>query len=473
MKFSNSYAAVFISLLLANPALKAGAQDAFDSTCEYTGTQTQTYTGDSFDSGDAPQLQGETFGTVGEKDDYEISNGDIRLRSLLIKPVNCSEPEVPGMFPPMPQVVSLPEDTQDPDIFEPKNQDKKAGKYFDRARKFASHGHLTLAAKEFDGAMKKSSDEQGMIERISTELSKLATNEKKSRLRADLLRLALFYDSSNKEISSLLNHELLEQDQDPYNLDFRISLAENFENQADYQLAAAEWQAVVKIKNSCENRSRLANALIEAGSDRQAIVELRKIVNSNWPDANKLKLSTAHCLLAKLFLENSRYFAARAATETRFILLENASMDARRAVTLNPRNKEAVNLLIRCASEAVNNMPHEANNHMMLAAGHLIKGDLGRAEVEYNECKRCSPDDQRLSAAQIVFQTASADPSVLLSGKLKDSIARVQELLDQEPKNDQLWRFLGRLFEQSQDPDRARSCFKHADAIYWSDPNSL
>jgi tetratricopeptide (TPR) repeat protein len=483
MKISKSSPLIVAVIYLLILAPTAQAQDAFDTTATVIrGTYvsgTRTTSGcDAFDSS-VPAGTYDAFDTTEPEpeaqsfEDGTFTENQYKLRRVLIPPVACEEPEPPGMFPLLPQCPVLPiVDIENDESGASNSRDKKeASARFDAGKKFAKDGKLQNAAEEFDQAIEFATDEMQMRQAVADHLTKLSAHNdsrRKREFQTNLLRLAVFFNPLNLGVREKLGQCLKVAGYDPSDAEYRVSLAEQLEGLGSYRLAVAEWYAVIKLRHSYSDHARLAGALSAAGHDREAVSELRRAVASHWPEAVRSARSECHLKLAEIFYKQSHEFEKSGGDATRIALLENGLMDARRAVILNPRNKAATKLFLSVSKEALSLRPDEIDNHMMLAGAYMLKGDLRAADREYKTCNSIDNLDPRLPVAKIVHKCVSGNPSLIVNGGVADGVARVKEILETEPKNVQLWRFLGRLYAQSSDTEQAQACFKEAHDLYFS-----
>lgn len=464
-------------------------QDAFDSTAA-TGMQTIStgnYTGSQTMQGgnlSAPMLEGATNGTIGPQEDFSehedgtyydsaLTSREIVLRDALVTPVACDEPIPQGIFPPMPQSVTLPPADQGSFLLEPDRKlDKKASSAFDRAKSLINDGNLQEAANQLDLAINYCVDESQMRKRIYDCLYNAA--DKLSRRRKwkdseDLCRLAVFFDSTRSSAADLLDQCLQSQSKNPSEPAQRQVLAEQLDNAGNHRAAVAEWSAAAKLSNTPLNHAKLAAAYMAAGWERQANEEFRKAIALDWSENDRIAEAECHRKFGELFLKTSHYFRGRVAVASSLALLDNAAMEARRAVTLNPHDKQAIKLLNSVASEAVSHCPDEIDNQLLLAAAYVLKGDTRRAEMAYQECHRLDDIDPRLAIGNLALHRAILKKSVVSpKEELTESISDVEVILDRNPDNIQLWRLLGHLHEQQNESAKAKNCFNRAMALYWS-----
>jgi Flp pilus assembly protein TadD len=285
---------------------------------------------------------------------------------------------------------------------------------------------------------------------------------------ANLFRLSLFFNGSSTTAADLLDDCLKEQGKKAADADCRVLLAEQFESEGNNSLAVAEWSQAVKLRNTPALHAKLASALVAANRDREALAELRKLVRLDWPENSKAERSACHLLLSEIFLRYSHEFRDSGGEATGVVLLENAAMDARRALVINPIDARANKQFLLIAQEATALCPNEIDNHMWLGAAYLLKGDFRRADSEYAECASLEPSDPRLGVAKTIYQVIRSNPSRSSKGMVAESIAKVNDLLTDDPDNVQLWNFLGRLHEQNADAKEASECFAKAKKLYWS-----
>ncbi|MBX9573360.1 MAG: hypothetical protein K2X77_30955 [Candidatus Obscuribacterales bacterium] len=492
--------AIFVSF-----SNSCNAQDAFDSvaamgnqtnnTGNFTGSQSQqvgVYTGpqspqdgaasggDIFDPevDSPPMLQGATNGTIGPstKDgvfsDAPLTEKEIKLRDELIKIVACDEPNTPGLFPPLPQFPALPEYELEQEARSSIHAVERLSKTsYEHALHFAEKKNFQKAGDLFADALLYTTDEIKVRNLIRDELRKIADKfgkHKQIEEQINCLRLAVFFNHLDSGLQGSLNQCIKESGNDSSDASYRASLAEQFEELGDYRLASAEWRVVVKLKHSIENQLKLSAALSASGNDKEALFILKRILKGDWPDANKLTQARCHLALAQIFLKYYQVYNSRGAGASGIAILENAILESRRAITLNPRDKVAQKLFLDLSKKVVALRPTEAANHFLLAAAYVISGDNAKANEEYESCKALEPNDDRLPQAKLVMETVKANPSALLNGQIGEGIVKVQGMLDAEPRNVQLWRLLGRMYDQSADPEKAKACFKKADEVYFS-----
>lgn len=408
--------------------------------------------------------------------DGPLSTKEMRFRNLLLPPVTCEEPLPKSpLFPPMPQVPALPSPfieniptLQDPEF------EKIAYKHLETAKQFLKEERLQQASEELALAITYSPDELHMREQISDFLRKRALKfgKNKTEQKCNFLRLAVLYDRTNSSNAALLDQCLQEQGKNPKDINLRMQLATQFESINSYRLAVAEWEAVLKLNDSLNNHVRLAAALIYADCDREAIAELRQLVRMDWPEEKNAEQSLCHRQLADFFLKYSHHFRNIGAEGTSIVLLENAAMEAKRAVVLNPLDSRAIKTLFNVGLESVALCPNEPDNHLMLASVYILKGDLRRARLAYAECSRLDPSDPRLPVAKVIYNQLLAGKKMHKPFKdtLADSIATVRGLIATDPDNDQLWVLLGRLHEQASDSEKAKECYDKAKTILSSSP---
>ena len=456
----------------------AFSQDAFDSTAatgiqntvtgNYTGVQTQQG-GDSFSG---PMLHGETDGTIGQPIGG-LSKKEKLLRDCLVIPVACEEPVPQGIFPPMPQTVSLPDQEPD-DILLPADPEleKKASSTLSKAKSHLKDHKLEEAANEFNLVIEYSAEEEKMRKQICDYLLSSARGSAKRQKWQEcenLSRLATFFDASKSETSELLDKSLSAQNKNPLNCAFRKTLAQQFDSNGNHRAAVCEWNAVTKLEESATNHARLASSYAATGWDRQAVTEYRKAISLDWSENEKAEQANCHRKLGELFLKSSHYFRDKSLMEPAYALLDSAAMEARRAVTLNPSDRHSIKFLNTIALEAIAYSPEEIDNQMLLAASYVLKGDTHRAEMAYTECQRIDSADPRLPIGNLAMHRAllrkgSASPV----SELDESITDVEVILDRSPENIQLWRLLGHLHEQKKETEKAKECFKKAMTLYWS-----
>jgi cytochrome c-type biogenesis protein CcmH/NrfG len=169
-----------------------------------------------------------------------------------------------------------------------------------------------------------------------------------------------------------------------------------------------------------------------------------------------------------MFAQYMHAYHERGARATSLALLEAATMEARRAVTLNPLDAKASKLFITCSQDAVAYEPKVVDNHLLLGGAYLLKGDFRRCDQEYAFCEEIDKEDPRLAMARTIAHLISSNPSRSSKSTLTQAIKKVKELIDDDDENNQLWTLLGRLEKENSNDKEASAAFAKAKEIFWA-----
>jgi tetratricopeptide (TPR) repeat protein len=146
-----------------------------------------------------------------------------------------------------------------------------------------------------------------------------------------------------------------------------------------------------------------------------------------------------------------------------------ANSDLSRALTLNPNDRAAAEILLDLWRRQVSAYPKSVNSHLGLARAFLLTGDLDSAQAEYKEVVRLDPENPQLPAARAYVKQALAKRAALkyfetaktLAGAsdVSDAYEKVNEALALCPKNASMLLFKGQLAERAGNYAEARQLY--------------
>jgi tetratricopeptide (TPR) repeat protein len=275
-------------------------------------------------------------------------------------------------------------------------------------------------------------------------------------------REALYADPNNAEADHWLD-SLIEKAKGKNDLATRLHEADEAEISGNFPVAIVEYRKCVRMDDSGPMRAKLGRVLLKQGKIRDGFEELKSSLVKNWPEADKNDLAECHRELAEI--EKDQAQVARDSNRMAVALrrLDNAGIEYRKAVTLNPNNMDAVHGLIEVARNAVA-INGTFNNHLMLAGAYQLAGDYERAKMEYETCYKLNRNSDVLAQARRSFHlwvvSYPRSPVVMAS-----TMQKVEDSLRQSPDDAELLYIYGRGKEVQGEPDVALKAYQAAATI--------
>ncbi len=275
-------------------------------------------------------------------------------------------------------------------------------------------------------------------------------------------REALYVDPSNAEADQALD-ALVEKTLHKNDLATRMHIADDADIAGNYTTAIVEYRKCVMMSDTGPVRARLGRVLLKQGKVVEGFSELKTAVAKQWPDSEKNDLADCHRQLGEILKEFAIKARDRGDLDRALKRLQNAGIEYRRAVTLNPLNTDAISGLTDIAREAVAIRP-SFDNHLMLAGAYQLSGDYDRAKMEYEACWKIDKNNPTLSAARRSFHLAVVShprsPVILAS-----TVQKIEDALKQTPDDAELLYIYGRGKEAQGERDQALKAFEAAAAI--------
>ncbi len=281
----------------------------------------------------------------------------------------------------------------------------------------------------------------------------------------DHYRKALFADEHNGPADGNLDRCLANLGKNPLDQSYRLSLAEGADKSGHFIDAVVEYQKCLRLSDSGANHYKLGRCLLRGGKIMEGYDQLIQALRKSWPKDDPL-LVDCHLLLADT-LKDFAYKAKAYPDKTVYIKrLNNAFVEYRRAVMLNPINGEALSGMAETAREAVALNP-SFRNLLNLGAAYLLSGDYDRAKVNYEKAWRLEPTNPDLAKARMAYHRAIAEAPVGITSNLRvaESEQKIQDMLAKEPNNVQLLYILARLKEKLGDKESAIELLEKAKSI--------
>jgi tetratricopeptide (TPR) repeat protein len=276
-------------------------------------------------------------------------------------------------------------------------------------------------------------------------------------------RHALYVDPNNQPADVHLDECLTHLKKDPTNAKVRQLMAEDADVSQDYETAIVEYRKLVKMLDDGPSHAKLGRVLCKAGKTVDGFSELRTAVGKTWEEKDKIDLGACHRQLGDIHKEFA-YTAKKQGKSYGIIRLQNAAVDYRRAVTINPNDADAIRSFIEVAREATA-IRQSFDNYLMLGGAYLLAGDFPHAKLCYDQCFKLDPKNQALGTARVAYHQSVARSALSSPELIAESVAKVQKFTEAEPDNARWWYILGRLKEHQNEMDKAMEYYHKAEAI--------
>jgi tetratricopeptide (TPR) repeat protein len=276
------------------------------------------------------------------------------------------------------------------------------------------------------------------------------------------LREALYADPTNAEADHLLD-QLIQKTKGKDDLATRLHEADEQEINGNFAFAIVEYRKCVLMDDSGPTRAKLGRVLLKQGKIREAFNELKTAVEKSWPEDAKNDLAECHRELAEI--EKDQAAIARDHNRMAVALkrLDNAMVEYRRAVTINPNNTDAAHGFVEVARDIVAISP-TFNNHFLLAGAYQLAGDYEHAKMEYETCWHLDRNNDLLPAARRSYHLAVVShprsPEIVAG-----TVQKVEDELRKSPNDAELLYIYGRGKEVMGEPDTALKAYQMAASI--------
>ncbi|MBU6451997.1 MAG: tetratricopeptide repeat protein [Cyanobacteria bacterium REEB67] len=274
----------------------------------------------------------------------------------------------------------------------------------------------------------------------------ILANSKKYAEAVKQYREALFVDPANvpaeANLSTCLSHL---SGKDPRDLSYRLSLASGAEAHGEYKIAVVEYRVCSHIQDSGINNYKLGRSLLHANKTVEGYDALRTALRKDWPKDDQDALVECHLLLGDTLLN----FAYKAKQQNRMPdyvkRLNNAMVEYRRAVTINPSNMAAVHGLTEATREAVAIQP-SFGNLLALGSAYLLQSDFDHAKVYFEKAWRANPTSPELAKARLAFHRAVVETpaGIVAPMRIAESVQKVEDLVKANPNDPDLLYIIGR-----------------------------
>lgn len=334
-----------------------------------------------------------------------------------------------------------------------------------RGVELGSKGLWPAAIKEHEIALNGDPENQTFRQNLSAAHLRYAQslNSKGNTYQATIhLREALYADPQNAEADRILD-TLVEKTKGKNDLKTRLSLADDADVQGNYSVAIVEYRKCVSMDDSGPIRAKLGRVLLKQGKTVEGYTELKSAVIKTWGENDKNDLADCHRQLGEILKEFAYIARDGGRMNDALKRLDNAGIEYRRAVTLNPSNFDAIHGLIEVAREAVSIRP-SFDNHLMLGGAYQMEGDYDRAKMEYETCWKLDKNNSALVQARRSFHLAVVShprsPVILAA-----TVQKVEDSLRQTPNDPELLYIYGRGKEAQEEPAQALKAYQAAAAI--------
>jgi tetratricopeptide (TPR) repeat protein len=275
-------------------------------------------------------------------------------------------------------------------------------------------------------------------------------------------RESLYVDPSNAEADQALD-VLVERTLHKNDLATRMNEADKADIAGNYVTAIVEYRKCVMMSDTGAVRARLGRVLLKQGKVVEGFSEIKAAVAKPWAASENNDLADCHRQLAEILKEFAFKARDRGDMGRALKRLENAEIEYRRAVTLNPLNSDAIAGLVEVAREGVAIKP-SFDNHLTLAGAYQLAGDYERAKMEYEACWKLDRNNSVLAAARRSFHLAVVShprsPVILAA-----TVQKIEDSLKQTPNDPELLYILGRGKEAQGEIEQALRAYETAAAI--------
>jgi tetratricopeptide (TPR) repeat protein len=277
-------------------------------------------------------------------------------------------------------------------------------------------------------------------------------------------RGALYVDPNNTPADEHLDECLRRIKKNPDDVKVRMHMAEDAETSGDYETAIVEYRKCVKMSDDGPAHANLARVLLKAGKVVDGFTELKIAVAKPWPNDKKSDLAEAHRQLGDILKEYAYIAKSDGRGTVGMKRLLNAGIEYRRAVTINPNNLDAARSLVEVSREAVAIAP-SFDNYMMLGGAYQLIADFERAKMAYEDAWKANPNSPALPVARKSFYLSVMKNPQTSPAMLAGTLQKVQEAINKNPNDAELWYVYGRGKEAQQDTGAAMEAYQRAAAI--------
>ncbi len=232
------------------------------------------------------------------------------------------------------------------------------------------------------------------------------------------------------------------------------------------QAIVEEENALVK-KGTAKDHYLLAKLLLDAGFIPEACYQFRAAIREFnrgeiSAEVHRAKEEEADChrSLASLFYEMAGRPSNKTNDELRRQCLENAAIEYRRAITLEPANQNAACGLLRVALDAVAQSP-TVNNRFFLYAAYQLCHRYEKAREQLKLCMILAPRAAEIAAARksLMFGLLT---SGITSDATKDVLSEVEQMLRMSTRDAELLYLKGRALQQLSRESEALTAYRGA-----------
>jgi tetratricopeptide (TPR) repeat protein len=281
-------------------------------------------------------------------------------------------------------------------------------------------------------------------------------------------RGALFVDPDNAPADEGLDkcYERTYGADKALNVQFRRSMAEDFETKGQYEDAIVEYRKVLKMNDSGKSHADLGYVLIKAGKPVDGYQELRIAVQKTetWSNNEVTELAAVHRKLAEILTDYAYKARDRGQGTKGMQRLANAAVEYKRAVTLNPADAQAIAGFIEVVRECCT-IQRSFDNYLMLGGAYLLGHDFAHAKMCYEQAYKIDPRRPELAQARVAYHQAVARWPNASEELVAESVGKVQQFLANDPDNPRWWYILGRLQQHQGNVPGALESYRKAEKI--------
>lgn len=275
---------------------------------------------------------------------------------------------------------------------------------------------------------------------------------------------ALYVDPNNVPADEHLDRCYQAIGKDALDAKYRERLGEEADIHGNYEEAIVQYRKLVRMRDDGPAHAALGRVLLKAGKPVDGYAELRIAVGKTWEGKDKNDLAACHRQLGQLLYDYALTAKNRGKGTLGMKRLWNAIIELRRAVTINPADGTALQLLVECSREGVA-IQATFDNYLMLGGAYLLAGDFAHAKLCYEQCFKLDPRNPALGAARVAFHQAVARSPLASPELVAESITKVNKFLESDPDNARFLYILGRLKEHQGDTVGSMDDYRRAEKI--------
>ncbi len=344
--------------------------------------------------------------------------------------IEANEIEPPRSFPPFPTTIELPTkvdvsgnpkrfhslyipgDTKDGnDNFKSSwaATEGSTRDHYDKAIQLGLLGKWPEAIKEHETALKADPRNYTYLTNLSSAELQFAEKLEKSGNLAEAVnhyRHAIYADRLNLSADMELDKCLERLGIDHADPKICRELAEKFALDGDLEAAIVEYYKLVELADTGRVHAALGMLLVKANKIVDGYSELKiAVARADWKPNEDKQLAQCHRQLADLLSEYSNRAMDSGRKATALQRLLNSWIEYKRAVFLDPTDRQSAKQLLLLSNEALNISP-TYDNWLAAGSASILNDDLDRAAESYEMCEKLDPNNPLSLKAKAALDSA-------------------------------------------------------------------